>query len=249
MRSRVLRPGYFKNEVLCEQDPLVRILFAGLWCLADREGRLEDRPKRIKLDVLGYDNVDVDEMLDTLAGIGFVIRYEADDTRLIQIVNFGKHQSPHQKEAPSIFPAPVGYVPAPDDSVLDREIPVLDREIPGNSGASTNIAALVTSASSSASSIPVDGPRRKRRDPSDKQPFTDEMRSRLYAKWLPKFGSTDAIDLKIEMAFDYELWRTKYTSPYPYLDDWLDRQYVSGWKRADATPPRPKKDLTGMEHI
>jgi len=46
-RSRNIKPGFFRNEMLAECSPLARLLFAGLWCLADRFGRLEDRPKRI----------------------------------------------------------------------------------------------------------------------------------------------------------------------------------------------------------
>ncbi|HGL4641597.1 TPA: hypothetical protein ACKFAW_004883, partial [Enterobacter hormaechei] len=65
------------NEDLAELDPLARLLFIYLWMLADREGRLEDRPKRIKAEALPYDNVDADLMLDDLAKAGFIHRYEA----------------------------------------------------------------------------------------------------------------------------------------------------------------------------
>ena len=58
-RSRNIKPGFFLNDDLAECEPLARLLFAGLWCIADREGRLEDRPKRIKIEVLPYDNCDV----------------------------------------------------------------------------------------------------------------------------------------------------------------------------------------------
>jgi len=34
---------------------LARLLYPGLWMLADREGRLEDRPLRIKAEILPYD--------------------------------------------------------------------------------------------------------------------------------------------------------------------------------------------------
>ena len=47
-RARNIKPGFFKNEFLAEMPCEVRLLFIGLWTLADREGRLEDRPKRIK---------------------------------------------------------------------------------------------------------------------------------------------------------------------------------------------------------
>ena len=38
MRARNLKPGFFKNETLAEIEPLGRLLFQGLWCMADREG-------------------------------------------------------------------------------------------------------------------------------------------------------------------------------------------------------------------
>ena len=42
-RARLLKPGFFTNEDLCELPAFGRLLFAGLWTIADREGRLEDR--------------------------------------------------------------------------------------------------------------------------------------------------------------------------------------------------------------
>lgn len=106
MRARNIKPGFFKNDELAELDPLARILFAGLWCIADREGRLEDRPKRIKADVLPYDDCDVDALLDALADAGFILRYEAGSVGYIAILAFAKHQNPHKNEAPSSIPAP-----------------------------------------------------------------------------------------------------------------------------------------------
>ena len=105
MRARSIKPGFFKNEDLSELDPLTRILFAGLWCMADREGRLEDRPKRIKAEILPYDDVDVDAMLQKLPE-DFIQRYEHSGARYIQIVNFLRHQCPHKNEKPSEIPAP-----------------------------------------------------------------------------------------------------------------------------------------------
>jgi hypothetical protein len=104
MRARNIKPGFFKNEALHEVDPYARLLFIGLWCLADREGRLEDRPKRIKVELFPADSVDVDAMLEQLAKAGMVIRYEADGQRIISIPNFLKHQHPHHLEKSSNFP-------------------------------------------------------------------------------------------------------------------------------------------------
>lgn len=106
-RSRNIKPGFFKNESLAELSPLARLLFAGLWCLADRDGRLEDRPKRIRAEVLPYDDGSVDEMLDELHCSGFILRYQVGEQRLIQVQNFAKHQNPHHREPESTIPAPV----------------------------------------------------------------------------------------------------------------------------------------------
>lgn len=105
-RSRNIKPGFFKNDVLAECDPLARLLFAGLWCLADREGRLEDRPKKIKAECLPYDDCDCDGLLDQLAGRGFIVRYVVDSVGYIFIAEFKKHQNPHVKEQASTIPAP-----------------------------------------------------------------------------------------------------------------------------------------------
>ena len=125
-RSRNIKPGFFKNEQLAECSPLSRILFAGLWCLADREGRLEDRPKRIRAEVLPYDDGSVDEMLNELQTAGFILRYSKENQQFIQVVNFGKHQNPHCKEQASLIPAPDIYhastVQAPDEHGSSTEV-------------------------------------------------------------------------------------------------------------------------------
>ena len=107
-RIRSIKPTFFTNEGLGELAPLTRLLFIGLWTLADREGRLEDRPRRIKAELFPYEEgFDVDAALDELAARGFVLRYEVVAAgRLIQVVNFGKHQRPHAREAPSELPGP-----------------------------------------------------------------------------------------------------------------------------------------------
>ena len=109
-RSRNIKPGFFTNDDLGELDPLARLLFAGMWTIADRSGRLEDRPKKIKAEVLPYDNCDAEAFLAQLAERGFILRYEAAGKRFIQILAWGKHQNPHCKEAASTIPAPDGYV-------------------------------------------------------------------------------------------------------------------------------------------
>lgn len=119
-RSRNIKPGFFKNENLAEHPPLNRLLYAGSWCIADRAGRLEDRPKRIRAEILPYDDCSVDDMLNELQKSGFILRYQVGEQRFIQIQNFSKHQNPHCKEPESTIPAPclhgTSTVQAPDEN-------------------------------------------------------------------------------------------------------------------------------------
>lgn len=104
-RSRNIKPGFFQNEDLQELDFATRLFFIGLWTEADKEGRLEDRPKRLKNALFPADDVEVEQMLEGLAAYGFISRYERAGKKIIQIVKWAKHQNPHRREAPSTLPA------------------------------------------------------------------------------------------------------------------------------------------------
>lgn len=103
-RSRNIKPGFFTNDELAECSPYARLLFAGLWTIADKEGRLDDRPKKIKALVLPFDTVDCDELLAQLHAKNFITRYVVEGNGYIQINNWKKHQNPHCKEAASDIP-------------------------------------------------------------------------------------------------------------------------------------------------
>lgn len=108
-RARNIKPGFFRNAELVELPFEYRLLFIGLWTLADREGRLFDRPKQIKMDVFPADSVNIDAGLNALMESGFLVRYEVDGIKAIQISNFVKHQNPHCKEQASEIPEPVKH--------------------------------------------------------------------------------------------------------------------------------------------
>jgi hypothetical protein len=103
-RARNIKPGFFRNADLVDLPMEARLLFIGLWTLADREGRMEDRPKQIKIEIFPADNVDCDALLNEIASTGMVERYEVDGKRYLQVVNFTKHQNPHRDEKASTVP-------------------------------------------------------------------------------------------------------------------------------------------------
>jgi hypothetical protein len=104
-RSRNIKPSFYKNEELAECSAEARLLFPGLWTLADREGRLEDRPKRIKIEIFPYNDYDIDALLSELISGGFIVRYEVNGVKCLYIPNFVKHQRPHPNETPSLLPS------------------------------------------------------------------------------------------------------------------------------------------------
>jgi hypothetical protein len=106
MRARSIKPGICDNEILGTADPFYTLLFERLWLMADREGRLEDRPARIKAQAFPYrDGLDVEPMLTWLSENEFIARYETAGKRYIQILAFLKHQNPHKHETASVIPA------------------------------------------------------------------------------------------------------------------------------------------------
>ena len=105
MRARNIKPGFYKNEELAECSFPARLLFPGLWMMADRSGRMEYRPKRIKAELLPFDSEDVVALLDELEKHGLIRRYEVGGNAYLWIPTFARHQNPHVNERLSTLPA------------------------------------------------------------------------------------------------------------------------------------------------
>lgn len=97
-RARNIKPGFFTHDELGELSPLARLAFIGLWGQADFNGNMKCKPKRLKVEILPYDNVDFAELIAELEQAGFVQRYEVDGEIYLHVVNFRKHQRPHKNE-------------------------------------------------------------------------------------------------------------------------------------------------------
>ena len=106
-RARNIKPGFFRNSDLVDLPVEARLLFIGLWTIADRDGRLNDKPKQIKMEIYPGDSFDVDSLLQKLHDSKFIQRYEVNNIKYIHILNFVKHQNPHIKEQDSDIPKPV----------------------------------------------------------------------------------------------------------------------------------------------
>jgi hypothetical protein len=150
-RARNIKPGFFDDDRLAALPPLARLLWISLWTIADREGRLEDRPARIKAKCLPFDRCDAAALLVKLDEAGFIKRYTVDGQRFICIPNFRKHQNPHVKEPkstipppdePSAKPVPAETKPEPTGRIPDSGFPLIDSGFPPATSAPTQPAAL-----------------------------------------------------------------------------------------------------------
>jgi hypothetical protein len=110
MRIRSIKPSFFIDEEIGNLGFAARLFFQGLWCHADRAGRLEDKPRELEIQILPYDTkkkgISGESLLSELCP-KFIIRYiGADGGRYIQIINFLKHQRPLPQEQESAIPPP-----------------------------------------------------------------------------------------------------------------------------------------------
>lgn len=98
-RARNIKPSFFTNDALAEYNcPLGRLLFIGLWTLADHNGNLEWRPKKIKVQLLPYDECDIEQLANNLDKSGFIRFYSDGDKIYLNVTNFVTHQNPHKNE-------------------------------------------------------------------------------------------------------------------------------------------------------
>ena len=91
-RMRGIKPDLYADEDLADRSIWARWIFPGLWMQADREGRLIDSPKRLKREILPYDDQDMDALLQELHDHRFIVRYEVDGQKYIWIPTFEDHQ-------------------------------------------------------------------------------------------------------------------------------------------------------------
>lgn len=119
-RTRSLKPSFFTDSDLAAYPPLHRIAFEGLWCHADRDGRLEEKVAELKVKILPFDECDFGRILADLAqpkgdDPGFIQRYQAGKRRFIQITKWD-HQHPHKDEPSLNLPAPPEWVTPQEDA-------------------------------------------------------------------------------------------------------------------------------------
>lgn len=119
---RYLHPEMFLDERLAAVPPLARLLWLGLQTQADREGRLEWRPARLKALLLPYDREPVEPLVEALRRAGLVHVYEAGGGRYLALTTWREYQRPYHRE-------PESAIPAPDEADAQEVLPLADVDL------------------------------------------------------------------------------------------------------------------------
>jgi len=265
-RTRNLKPTFFSNDVLAECEPMARLLFAGLWTLADREGRLQYRPRRIKGLLFPFDNVEIEPLMEQLSDRGFIVVYRVEGADFLAIPTFGEHQRCHPDERCEGLPAPESGEKIsvfPERNPKPGNPPAHAPDFPAKC-ALPSLPSLPSFPSSNPSSScpPTGTPERSRSAAEDSnaiawsaeagwQGITDEHRRR----WATAYP---AVDLPVELAKANE-WlianpaKAHRSRWIRFISGWLSRcQDRGGTHRANGTSvaPRvariPRQDLGGQ---
>lgn len=115
-RIRTIKPEFWQDERLATLPRDVRLMFIGLWNIADDAGRLRGSPLFIRAQVFPYDlDVDVQGGLAALERAGRIQCYSVDGESYIWICKFSEHQKIDRPKL-SNLPAPTPR----DESSIDR---------------------------------------------------------------------------------------------------------------------------------
>jgi hypothetical protein len=117
-RIRSIKPEYWADEDFAVSVPNrdARLLYVGLWNLADEHGRVRGDPRYVKGQLFAYDDdltpKMIDALLDELAAARKVQRYRSGSGAYLFLPNLAKHQRLEAAKVASRLPAP----PDPDES-------------------------------------------------------------------------------------------------------------------------------------
>lgn len=102
-RIRTIKPEFFTSEDIVLLSPLARLLYIALWCEADREGRMQWKPRTFKMRYFPADDCDIERLCDELVMAELVKLY---GDGYAYVPKFGVHQHLNPREAASQLPNP-----------------------------------------------------------------------------------------------------------------------------------------------
>ena len=102
-RIRTIKPEFFTSEDIVSLCPMARLLYIALWCEADREGRMQWKPRTFKIRYFPADDCDIESLCSALTSRNLVKLY---GDGLANIPQFQRHQHINPRESQSLLPVP-----------------------------------------------------------------------------------------------------------------------------------------------
>jgi hypothetical protein len=97
-RARNIKHSFFVSEQVADNCPMGRLLFIGLWTIADYKGNLLWKPRTIKAQLFPFDECDLESLAINLDKSGLIRFYSVDGSTYVNIPGFLRHQNPHKNE-------------------------------------------------------------------------------------------------------------------------------------------------------
>ena len=108
MRIRTYKPEFFTHPLLADLDRNsklpVRISLMGLWSCSDREGRFKWDARRLGAQILPYEQIDFEIILNILVENEFIVKYVVDGKTYGFVPSFSRHQVINNREQESSLP-------------------------------------------------------------------------------------------------------------------------------------------------
>ncbi len=107
-RIRTIKPEFPHSESIGRLSRDARLTFIQIWTVVDDEGRARAASRMLASLLFPYDDDApglIEGWLSELDTAGFIIRYEVDGSRYLEVVNWAKHQR-IDKPSASKFPPP-----------------------------------------------------------------------------------------------------------------------------------------------
>ena len=106
-RKRMIDPNIWQSEDFSKLDVFSKLVFIGLFSLADDEGRGRANPTYLKSSIFPYDEVvrttDVEKSLSQISTNMSIVFYEHNDSKYYELLNWNKWQKidrPSQSKIP-----------------------------------------------------------------------------------------------------------------------------------------------------
>ena len=178
MRIRSTKPEFWSDEELATAVPRDgRLLYMGLWNLADEHGRLRGNPQFVKGQLFVYDDdmtpATIDRLLDVLAAVGKVVRYRVNGASFLYLPNLAKHQRLESGKVPSRLPDPAL---ADVDESAPPEPPHPNKSARNSNQSAPRVHESARGAEKSARNRTVDGTRSEMRPDQSRQSAQTSLR-------------------------------------------------------------------------